>query len=505
MKTPMPLQSLLLICASLSLLACGRAPSSAPAASLQLSPCASTERGALQQASYAECGQLAVPINPQNPSSPPLHLHLLRLKTLSPNPAPDPLMVIAGGPGQSAIKVAQTLAPLFEDVRKQRDILFIDQRGTGQSNALNCPLPTETLDALGEEAQQALLKTALPPCAQQHQALIPYLTTPYAVQDLEAVRIALGYPKVNLWGGSYGSRVALEYLRQFPTSVRSAILDGLAPAILALPSHMAEDAQAAFNRLAQQCLQQPQCQHTLGDIREHALSLSKQLSQTPLQLTIPHPRTRQPIAITLTQTDFAYLVRMGLYSREVSSLIPMAIHGALNQQPQLLAALIFLAKEKGGETDLDIGMHYSVVCNEDLPLFDNTPPPLFLNVPMANTYRAICAFWPKAPPHPLLAQPVQSDVPSLFLSGAQDPVTPPKWAEWAAQGFSQALRLTAPGGHHLVSKDGCVPQLMAQFIHLGRIQGLDTQCIQQIQPLPIQLPIGAPKAASTTKDAILND
>jgi pimeloyl-ACP methyl ester carboxylesterase len=445
-----------------------------------------SERGKPPLVSGAECGTLAVAENPQQPDGETIHLTILRLPAIHPAPRTDPLFIIVGGPGQSAVELAEQVFHTFEETRKYRDIIFVDQRGTGSSHPLAC----EGLVALGSNLTYTEKKAAthieLRACAEQLGERYQFYTTPYAVEDLEKIRQALGYPTINIWSVSYGTRVALEYMRRYPHAVRTAVLDGVAPVAIALPWSAERDALAALQQVNQQCLENEECWMRYGDLLEQARAVSTRLQQESVSLTIKHPSTGLPYDLQVTHELFASAVRLALYSRDLTRLLPLAIQQSFAGDYQLLAALVALAEQRSGLGDISLGMHYSVLCNEDFPQYQTQNAQAseqFLLLSAVQTTREACEIWPR---HPLVADyftAVESAVPTLLLSGARDPVTPPVWGEQVLTGLSNAKHAVAPGGHHSITFDGCTSRLIAQFIHTGDIDALDTRCVERILPL----------------------
>ncbi|GGY87206.1 alpha/beta hydrolase [Cellvibrio zantedeschiae] len=442
----------------------------------------------------AQCGHFDVKENPQNPNSATIPLNILLLPAVNPVPEKDPLFIIAGGPGQSAVVVAESIHSIFNDVRKNRDIVFVDQRGTGKSNPLDCEFETEKSQQLPESEQQAFARQALAQCIDKVKDHAAYYTTNYAVADLDAVRAALGYEKINLWGGSYGSRVVLEYIRRFPAHTRASVLDGVAPVAIALPWSMEADGLASLEGLNQQCAQVPACVTSYGDIVKKAQAVSNKLVKEPKSITIPHPRTQEKINVSLSAEDFSSVIRLALYSRDLSSLIPRVISEAEAGNYELFASLIYLAKSKSDMAGISYGMHYSVVCSEDYPLYKDKnalDSNVFLNALSVQKYSEVCAQWPRGQLPADYWDSIKSDLPVLMLSGAGDPVTPPRWGELVKKDLKNASHLIVPGGHHIVTSEGCVAQLITAFIVSGDAKALDASCVQNIQPLAIHLPVSA--------------
>ena len=455
----------------------------------------------------AECGSFEVNENPQDPDSKKISLNVLRIPAVNPVPEKDPLFIIAGGPGQSAVVVAESIHRVFGEIRKNRDIVFVDQRGTGKSNPLDCDVEAEDTKQFSEAEQKALAKEATTKCIEKHKDQAAYYTTNYAVTDLDEVRNALGYEKINLWGGSYGSRVVLEYMRRYPAHMRAGILDGAAPVAIALPWFMERDGLAGLQAINKQCAESPACISHYGDIVLKAERVSSQLANTPQEIKIAHPRTQEKITVNLTAQDFSAMVRLALYNRDVSSLLPQVISEADAGDYQLFASLSYLAKSKSEMAGISYGMHYTIACNEDYALYKDKKAQesnVFLNSKIVQLYSEICAQWPRATLPEDYWSDVKSDLPVLILSGAMDPVTPPHWGDFVRKNLTNAVHVVAPGGHHIISGDGCISQLIASFIAKGDGKNLDTKCAKNIQPLAIHLPSSAiekSKDSSTSKDA----
>lgn len=452
-----------------------------------LSPCPGfVETGKPPLVQGAECGELQVYENTEAQSGPQIALNIMRLPAINPVPATDPLFVIAGGPGQSAIDIAEQLFYVFNDVRKNRDIVFIDQRGTGKSQPLNCTQLDDIDPHLTLAQQKVVMLEGLRECVAEHGTRMEFYTTPYAVHDLDSVRRALGYQQLNLWGVSYGTRVALEYMRRYPENVRTSVLDGVAPVTMGLPWSAETDALAALETIQQQCLQLDECSRRYGDILHKANAVADRLWEQPVDVETDHPLTRLPYRVNMNHQTFAGVVRMALYSRDLARILPLAIHEAYEQDYKLMSALISLAESRSGFASISLAMHYNILCNEDYALYREhgvSEGKGFLRLGQVDSFHEICEIWPRYPlPDEYFSAP-RGDTPTLLLSGARDPVTPPHWAEVAMEHLSHAQHAVAPGGHHSITRDGCAPQLIAQFIEKGSLHQLDVECINNILPL----------------------
>lgn len=431
----------------------------------------------------AECGELEVPLDPSRPDGEIITLAIKRWPAISALAEPDPVFVIAGGPGQSAIEVSDRLGPSLFNLRKKRDIVFVDQRGTGQSAPMSCKLEQNlSLSQLSVDTEAQTLKQ-LKQCAETHQPRAPFMLTPYAIGDLEAVRQALGYEHINLWGGSYGTRVALRYMARYPKVLRAVVLDGLAPVSLSVPYRMGEGANAALQTLADQCLADPKCGGRYGNIKAIAENLAQTLSRQPVELSIEHPLTASPQQILLDADKLAAIVRLALYDRLSARLIPYTLFAAGQGDYKPLASLIsqFLAPEQ--TMNIAMGMHLSILCNEDTGVRPLPKRKEFLTVDLAEVMLQACEFWPRATLPQGYYEPVESSVPALLLSGAADPVTPPKWGDEAASSLHQATHLVAPGGHHGITTQSCASAVVTDFIRDLTVSDKSRQCIESLVPM----------------------
>jgi pimeloyl-ACP methyl ester carboxylesterase len=403
---------------------------------------------------------------------------------------PDPVVVLAGGPGQGAIALAAQVMPLFSRLNDTRDVVFLDQRGTGGSGALDCEDEQQPLQTLFEDA---LPQRLVARCLEQLEADPRLYVTPIAMQDLEEVRAALGYPRLNLWGGSYGTRAAMEYLRRHGERVRSVVLDGAAPADMKLPLSFVADGDAALESLLAACEAEDLCRQVYPDLRLMISSLRHQLARRPLRALIDDPRTGERSAIQVNENVFLSGLFRPLYVAELASLLPFGVAAAVSGDfNPLLAQNLELADDVA--ENLAVGMHLSVLCAEDIPRI--TPRDLgalsasFFGRALVDDFLRACALWPRGKLPGDYYAPVQSDVPVLILSGGIDPATPPRHGERIAAGLRRARHLVAPHIAHGVSLHGCAPRLIEEFVRAGDAAGLDGECLQRI-PRPLFLmPLG---------------
>jgi pimeloyl-ACP methyl ester carboxylesterase len=229
----------------------------------------------------AYCGTLTVSENRQSKQGRTIDLRIVVLPALSRDAKPDPVFFLAGGPGQGAAQMARGLREIFRRVQSERDIVLVDQRGTGKSNPLNCTSDSDTLKDINEPDQTGLER--LRKCMQEYDADLTMYTTQIAMDDLDEVRTHLGYDKINLYGGSYGTRAALVYLRQHEANVRSMVIDGVAPPDMRLPLFFARDAQRALDLLIADCEKDEPCRARYPQLGQRVRALLQRLETEPVK------------------------------------------------------------------------------------------------------------------------------------------------------------------------------------------------------------------------------
>jgi pimeloyl-ACP methyl ester carboxylesterase len=465
---------------------------SAPAPALELTPCR-LDGAAGQPRISASCGRLSVPENPAAPQGRTIELFVARVAARSLNPQPDPFTILAGGPGQSAIDLYTTLAPAFGAIRRERDIVLVDQRGTGRSHPLDCPtepgldLETTERSVLLELVDQCLTTLADDP---------RFFTTSVAVRDLDQVRAALGITRWNLYGISYGTRVAQHYLRRYPARTRSVILDGVVPPELALGPDIAIHAQAALVQMFNRCQASAACRARFGDLSSKFAALEERLERAPVAVTLPDPLSGEKARTEFSHLELKGAIRLLSYTTDSVALLPLLIDSAYQGDYAPLAAQARMALTDLTEA-LNYGMHNAVVCTEDVPFFG--PPDAtalartYLGALQLDALKTVCERWPKGALDPDFKIPVVSDTPVLILSGAADPITPAAYGDQVQNaGLSNAIHLVVPGQGHGMAPVGCTPQLMASFLERAAPGDLDADCLAQESPAPFFLNFSGP-------------
>ncbi len=413
-----------------------------------------------------------------------LDLQVAVLPARSRRPERDPLFVLAGGPGQGARGYAALAEHVFDGVRRNRDIVLVDLRGTGDSNPLDCPGWADPLDSLAEDAWVEIARR----CLASLDADPRLYTSEPAMDDLDDIRAALGYERINLWGGSYGTRAALVYARRHAVRVRSVVLDGAAPFGLRTPLYNARGAQRALERLLEDCRAAPSCAARFPALEERLDGLLERLGRGPIQASIRHPVTGEPRQISISRAAFASGLRGFLYVPRHAALVPWIVERAAAGDFGPFTALAL--ETLGWSTDtMSLGVTLSVVCSEDVsrlresdvgPAVEGT----FLGRSEIDQWRALCALWPAGPLPEGADRMVPLEIPALILSGDLDPVTPPVWGEAMAAEFPGSLHLIVPGVAHNTSAAGCMPELIASFIAAGHPNDLDIGCLAKLARPP---------------------
>ncbi len=394
---------------------------------------------------------------------------------------PDPLLVLAGGPGQSARELAGLFHDLFAEVGRTRDILLVDVRGTGASNPLHCSGPAPGLDSI-ESAD-------LTACLEALDADVRWYANETIADDLDEVLTVLGYDRVNVWGGSYGTRAALVFSRRHSQRVRSVILDSPAPFELRFPLHAAADSQRALDRLLEDCEADPDCGDTFPNLRAGLARLRRDLTRKPRIVDLPSPLTGRPLRLRIDAGFLASAIRGALYLTDGSSLLPLGITAASqNEFGPLAATTSRLLRSTVGS--MAIGSTLSVLCTEDLPFVDTEEASgasrgTFLGDRMVREWRRMCASWPRGPTPDRSPRLLQ--MPALIVSGELDPVTPPRWGEEMLRSFANGRHVVVAGAAHNASLGGCLPELMARFVQSADAQSVDVECAQRRSRPPFVL------------------
>ena len=444
----------------------------------------------------ARCGTLPRPLNPDDPDSPQIELRVAVVPALNLSPETDPVVPIAGGPGQGTVEFYAMMQGAFEPLRRNRDILLVDQRGTGESARMDCPIDD---DAIIFESEFNLEDTVefISECLEKLPHDPRYFTTSVAVTDLEAVRDALGYSALNLYGVSYGTRVAQHFARRYPDSTRTVVIDGVVPPQLSLGPEIATESQKAVDNILARCSRDTACSERFPDLEATFARIVAQLREGPVEVSVPHPNTGRVEVLSLGEGQFAGAVRLLAYSPTTIALLPLFIHEAGQGNWVPIAGQYMMTALQMSDM-LALGMHNAVMCTEDMPFLDRTIidydgiDASYMGSYQLDTLEAICAIWPAGPIDTEFKVPLATDLPFLLLSGDADPITPPRYAELALAELTNKKHLTGEHQGHGQITVGCTSRLIADFVEAGDPEAVDPECLDRSFVMPFFLDFSGP-------------
>ncbi|HWM94131.1 MAG TPA: alpha/beta fold hydrolase [Thermoanaerobaculia bacterium] len=438
----------------------------------------------------AECRHVRVPEDRTIQGGRMLDLFLVRLRSTGPESAQGAVFFLAGGPGEAASESAADLPGALAVLRSRRDLVFVDQRGTGRSHALTCPGPFRSRVEFGE-----LSADDVRACREvlERRADLRRYTTWDAVADLETVRQALGYEKIDLFAASYGTQVAQAYLRRHEERVRTAVFVGALPLAPELVLFDSRDAERALRLLLQDCAAEPACAAAFPRLSEETAEVLKRLEQSPVRVKVADPAGGDPREILLDRQTFARVLRTRLYSAGAAARVPLSLHRAFTGDYASMgrAAVAIAHAQKRHES---LGMFLTVICSELMGFVGEASIRRMAEGTLFGPETTLgwlqnCREWPRADPPPDFAAPVRSDVPVLLLSGRLDPVTPPHWGEQVAVFLPRARQIVFAASSHFPEGD-CASGLVAQFVEQASTARLNARCAESEVRPPFLLPEG---------------
>jgi pimeloyl-ACP methyl ester carboxylesterase len=478
----------------LCLLSFVAAPAAASAAALELTACR-INAGPGYQGINARCGTIQRPLNPDDPESPPIELRVAVVAALNLTPRTDPVVPLAGGPGQGAVQFYSAYASGFSELRRDRDILLIDQRGTGDSSRLDCPFDEDLVEG---NYSLEVTRDAAAACLEQLPHDPRFFTTSVAVTDLEAVREALGYQKLNLYGISYGTRVAQHYARRYPATTRTIVLDGVVPPQISLGPEIATESQRALEKIFDRCAASEACNEHFPDLAASFATLVAALRESPVTVSTPHPNSGRIEELRFGNNELSAAVRLLAYHPNTVALLPLLIHEASIGNYVPLASQYQLTALSLADT-LALGMHNAVMCSEDVPFYDDVLIDYdglvasYMGAIQLQAIRAICSVWPAGPVDDEFKVPLATSLPVLLLSGDADPITPPRYAELAAVDLQNARLLVSKDQGHGQLAVGCTNRLIADFVNAADPSILDAECLDRSFVMPFFVDFSGPQ------------
>jgi len=426
-----------------------------------------------------KCGKLQVPENYDKPSETQISINFVVLPAIDNSDNKTPLMFLAGGPGQAAAELASGLRRVYNEVRKTRDLILVDQRGTGQSHPLQCE------DALEQDiyalTPEDLSEQDIKDCLATFSGDLSQYNSENAIRDFDAVRIALGHKQINIYGGSYGTRAGLVYMRLFPNSLRSVVLDSVAP--IEVPIGLFGQSSArSFNLLLENCQKEPSCQQAYPELEQEFNTLMARLEQAPAEVNIAHPRLGTQTKFVISKAKLLGTIRMQLYSVATRSLVPLVIHQAFLGNYMPLAGLV--AQSDGG-MGIYLGLLFNITCNEDFPRisasdFEQDANNNFGGGDSHFGFKMVCPIWPQYRLSDDFYQKVTADIPTLILSGNLDPVTPPSNGEDSAKSLPNNHHIVVNNAAHTVAMSTCASDVINEFLTSLKPKELDESCLEDV-------------------------
>jgi pimeloyl-ACP methyl ester carboxylesterase len=470
---------------------------SAPTISLQPCEVPGTQADVKEK---ALCGTYEVFEDRARKSGRKIAIKILVFPATGKDKAPDPLFYIPGGPGSSATEDAPYVAQESVAIRERRDLVFVDQRGTGGSNPLNCELFNES-DLRSYLGQYFPLEEVRKCRAQlEPKADLRLYTTTIAMDDLDDVRSGLGYEQINIIGGSYGTRATQVYLKNHQSHVRAIILHGVSPTNQFMPRDFPQHTERALNGVVDECKADEACRTAFPDLRDEVKKVLERLLSGPVAIDLKRPGASESVRVELSRDLVGEAIRYMLYQPGAASRIPLFMHLAAQGNFTPLAESAIFYRQQIVATGSN-GMYLSVTCAEDLPMIksgegERNGTNTFLGDYRLQQQRAACALWPRGTVPDNYAEPTRSKVPALILTGQWDPVTPPAYGDTAARSLPNSLHVIVPhGGHGFTGLDGmdCIDHLILAFINSGTTKGLDTSCVANIRRQGFVLKLAEPK------------
>jgi pimeloyl-ACP methyl ester carboxylesterase len=433
------------------------------------------------------CGKLTVFENRQTRTGRTIDLNIVVLPAFDQKSKAEPLFDLAGGPGAASTSAADFYAGPGKDYRRRHDVVLVDQRGTGQSNRLAIPQEKTAQHYLREMYPVDYVRE-MRHALEQRADLTKY-TTSIAMDDLDDVRAWLGYDRINLFGGSYGTRAALVYMRQHPDHVRSAVLLAVAPTDLKMPLHHSESGARAMDLLLGECERDAPCHTAFPQIRDDWKNVLEQLEKQPARVEYSPPGKGAPTTVEIQGGVFGEKIRSWMYGRDKAARIPLIVHRAADGDfaPFLQQAI--------GPSIPDFvadGAYLSVTCAEDVPFITfEEATKLTAGNPFGN-YRVFqqtraCGMWPRGEIPTDFHEPVSSNAPVLIFSGNMDPVTPPKYGEEVARHLPNSRHVVMPeAGHGAdgLTDPGCIDRIAIEFLDKGDAKNLDVSCVERMARPP---------------------
>ena len=443
----------------------------------------------------AQCATATTSFTYEEGDARTLDLHIAKIPARQSPAKQDPLVLLAGGPGQSATESFPALIHAFKRINENRDLILIDQRGTGSSHRLDCEASVPGDDL---EFDSAVVRAHSETCLQAQTLDTRYFTTSIAVRDLDAVRKLLNVDTWNIYGISYGTRVAIHYMRRYPQTVRSAILDAVVPPQVTLGADVAVHAQQALEKLFIRCSESADCADSFPEINQRTQQLLERLKSEPVSVDYEDVSTGTIRNLELTNKHLAITLRLMTYSAYGVAILPSMLFDAYeNKNYAPLARQARIQTESLGST-IATGLHNAIICTEDAPDQisadqKTAAADTYLGDEVIDALHANCEPWPTGVMDSDFKDPLVSDIPTLILSGAADPITPASYGDIVADTLTNTVHIVNDHQGHMQMPLGCVPRLMAMVIESGSVKEIDSTCLDRLYAPAFFIDANGPK------------
>ena len=464
---------------------------SSAASKVKLMPCHISE-----VKEEVRCGVYKVFENRRTRMGRMLPLKIIVIPARQSHPEQGPVFYMAGGPGETATELAG-LVNEWGDA-DEHDVVLVDERGTGDGHRLDCRSPgsDDNLQGyLNGPFDPAAARTCRDDLAKRYD--LSQYTTPNFADDIDEVREAMGYDKINLNAGSFGTYAALTYIHRHGEHVRSAYLTSLVTPSNRVPLYHARSAQEGLDQLFKDCEADAACHAAYPRLREDFAALLNMVRERPIATFVRHPVSGSRIEIQLTERAFADAVRVMMYRSPTARELPFLVEQALTGDFSAFAEAAVRTSRNvysGGR----IGLHFAITCNEFVNRIrpDEVEPAIrdsFLGSWRVRDQMAVCKDWAKTQLPADHFEPFRSEVPTVLVSGAADPASRPYWGEEVKSYMPNAVHIVIAGGAH-TPENTCTQSIRKQLFQTGTTQGIDTSCVAAMQPLPFKLPASAATA-----------
>lgn len=401
-----------------------------------------------------------------------------------------PIFFVEGGPGVAASASIPYFIQQTNPYRQHHDIVLVDVRGTGKSNALHCN-SLQYKRSLQEQLDEMYPAKGVKECVDSLSRLadLTQYTTSNMADDIDDVRQWLGFEKIKLMGISYGTKLSQEYMRRHGAATEAVVL--ISPVIMnsRIPLHHAQFAQQALDQVWALCESDSSCAEKFPNVAQEFLSLMNKNKFEAIHMS----RTGKTDTVKISWDAFQTKIRSLLYAPASQRKIPFIVHEAFKNNWQPFLELFAAVPQFDDE--LAEGLYLCVTCSEDIPFIQQDQIPAAIEHTFMKSYRIdqqqqACRYWSKANVPLSFLKPVESDIPTMIVSGGIDPVTPNEWARKVAAHLPNATLVNIPLMAHTfdgLQNEACIDQLIIDFFRRKTSSAASIDCLQQLRAPAFQL------------------